>query len=658
MASGESSGLGMVGMREPRRDPSQRTKVIPNLTTSTRYKYVPLESQHHIRVICVSPGDGDEPLFCEIHHVDLDDDPSYEALSYVWGDPELVHRLEISGDQYICITTSLHQALRDLRLANIDDGTTTLWVDACCINQGDILEHNQQLSMMGTIYRNARSVVTYIGPEYDDSAEALNFAAKLDEYACLCPGHAKDIRMSRDLHKLPEIGLPAPKYFGWKALRRLFRRPWSSRVWIAQEFALNKNDEIVCGKISVPWSLLYRVIFHSRTEKLPSLVLHDPDDGDERDVRSGLHGGLEIINVELMAFLRSRTVVQDRGFTLGELLKRCHSLKSTDPRDMIFGLLGLATDSEQLQITADYGIPVSNVYIHTATRLLETSQGLELLSCVSDTKSVKLPSWVPDWSTFPGRSRIYDSLHHRAHGTTNSDIYIDVKTNHLILRGLLFDEVSTLTAELKSCPLFQKKGSSPSIWLREQLAILTSLSNPYPNGDSPTTALWRTLIANRTHNGVEATSEYENWWTCFRKICGLGDSFHLRYNLDIKEAESTARYNHTMRGSDYYVSLDDAGIQLGYQYVKAFGSVAQFRSLCITKKGYLGLVPEETRIGDRVAVFMGGHVPFVLRRADQDTEVRNETEYYKLIGESYVHGIMKGEAFEMDDVHVEKIRLV
>jgi hypothetical protein len=109
----------IIGKKEPRHDPTQcLTESCKGFkpAESTPYEYRPLETDHHIRLLHVYLGDGNEPLFCEIHHADLHDRPDYEALSYIWGDPVFEHRLNILPDQHFLITASLRDALSDLRL--------------------------------------------------------------------------------------------------------------------------------------------------------------------------------------------------------------------------------------------------------------------------------------------------------------------------------------------------------------------------------------------------------------------------------------------------------------------------------------------------------------------------------------------------------------
>ena len=68
------------------------------------------------------------------------------------------------------------------------------------------------------------------------------------------------------------------------------------------------------------------------------------------------------------------------------------------------------------------------------------------------------------------------------------------------------------------------------------------------------------------------------------------------------------------------------------------------RMLCITRNGYIGMVPKKTEIGDVVVVLNGAQVPFVLRPALSVVDGWVEGSY-QLVGECYVHGVMDGEAF-------------
>ena len=58
-----------------------------------------------------------------------------------------------------------------------------------------------------------------------------------------------------------------------------------------------------------------------------------------------------------------------------------------------------------------------------------------------------------------------------------------------------------------------------------------------------------------------------------------------------------------------------------------------------TNNGYLGLGHRSLELGDKVYILMGGDMPFVLRPFGGNT--------FGFGGESYVHGIMDGEALAL-----------
>ena len=57
--------------------------------------------------------------------------------------------------------------------------------------------------------------------------------------------------------------------------------------------------------------------------------------------------------------------------------------------------------------------------------------------------------------------------------------------------------------------------------------------------------------------------------------------------------------------------------------------------LCVSDRGYTGLVPNLVKLGDFFCFMQGATVPFILRRS-------LGSRYY-LIGECYLHSLMRGE---------------
>jgi hypothetical protein len=76
-----------------------------------------------------------------------------------------------------------------------------------------------------------------------------------------------------------------------------------------------------------------------------------------------------------------------------------------------------------------------------------------------------------------------------------------------------------------------------------------------------------------------------------------------------------------------------------WQTAAAFSNRLGNMAFCFTKKRFVGLVPDAAKVGDRICLLHGGRVPFVLRRQEKG---------FSLVGECYVHGLMKGEALKRE----------
>lgn len=187
-----------------------------------------LANSGDIRVLHLTAGERDTPLDGWLEHTRLDDDPDYEAISYEWGNPEKTRAITLRNDVVLPITEALYDALRDLRQDAAPE-PRVIWVDAICINQQDIEELQNQVSIMATIYRRAEQAVTYIGPERDNSTLAI---------AC-----ARDIYRYLEALKDSRLAIPALPPLSdrhWKAVKALTLRTWvSSPIMLPSEAPTN-----------------------------------------------------------------------------------------------------------------------------------------------------------------------------------------------------------------------------------------------------------------------------------------------------------------------------------------------------------------------------------------------------------------------------------
>lgn len=200
-------------------------------TDGQEYQFEPLTRENSIRVLYLSPGERDDPLSGRLFHTTLEAVSrhlvSYEALSYEWGSPNKICPFRLHTGHTIWITESLHDALRDLRLDYRSNQLRAIWADGICINQGDNQEVEQQVGIMGEVYRKATRVVTYTGPERDGSSMAIEFARYLYHYATSRRGEKSDPRL-HSTDQLEELGLPPISDPRWPALRTLLLRGWVS----------------------------------------------------------------------------------------------------------------------------------------------------------------------------------------------------------------------------------------------------------------------------------------------------------------------------------------------------------------------------------------------------------------------------------------------
>lgn len=70
----------------------------------------------------------------------IEENPRYDALSYMWGDPLVTRQITLDDDETFLVTVPLENALRHIRLQN---EIRYLWVDAVYINQSDIKERGR-----------------------------------------------------------------------------------------------------------------------------------------------------------------------------------------------------------------------------------------------------------------------------------------------------------------------------------------------------------------------------------------------------------------------------------------------------------------------------------------------------------------------------------
>jgi hypothetical protein len=177
---------------------------------------------------------------------------------------------------------------------------------------------------------------------------------------------------------------------------------------------------------------------------------------------------------------------------------------------------------------------------------------------------------------------------------------------------------------------------------------------PYPTSESALEVCWKTLTANHHHSGM---SDKEVWKTppdgppafmsfLSRNMEGNGPRF-------IKaEAAGPGKQ---MRSTSWITEIRD--VDPDFTPKRAPGSdifvtgAGVHRRIFWTKRGYLGLARNGIRDGDSVCLFPGAKVPFIIRGpVARHRQGGGWREFYHIVCEAYIHGIMKGEARYFNDV--------
>ncbi|KAK1830167.1 heterokaryon incompatibility protein-domain-containing protein [Podospora conica] len=329
----------------------------------------------------------DHPIHITLEVFRRDDCPEYETVSYTWGgeeDDSTLCRPVFVGPYWDVLpqTRNCWDMLRYLRPRR---GVRLVWIDAICINQSDPAERGLQVASMRSVYQQCSRVVIYLGADIAATPPTSDIVARMHP-----PRHGL-----HDFERVMSVGLDGHENM---ALPDILTRRYFSRLWVVQELLLSRAAVIpIAGRDF--WANNLTPIKYEDARKLANT----PDSDREgwswesstapwmRDLcRGSLHTEISFLDI-----LR--------------LTRRC---RATDPRDKIFGVLGLAepqTPSSSVSagqpllygsasgpITPDYRISARHAYIGIlAHTLLNHGVTDVLLGAAGLSAPLNHPSWLP-----------------------------------------------------------------------------------------------------------------------------------------------------------------------------------------------------------------------------------------------------------------------
>ncbi|KAJ9136559.1 hypothetical protein NKR23_g9735 [Pleurostoma richardsiae] len=294
----------------------------------------------------------------------------------------MLRELIFLNGQETRVTANLAAALRSLQ----GDSEQVFWIDAICINQEDIAERNSQVTLMHAIYSRADKVLAYVGEELGGDKEAADFICRLAR------GPASEVKQAlwADL----EPGSATTR--AMKSAAEFFRRPYWSRVWVQQEMVLARDLVFAWGAINIDLDTVERYL-HATMAVRPSE--HELD-LDSQLLIEDLFDSTTMFAYVLQFRYRPQTG-PDFKTSIVRLFDWGRSLKATDPRDVLYGMLGLFPEPEGTVVVPDYNKSVVDALVEFVSAVARRYGQLLVDGTGGIGRSLQIqpvlgwPSWVP-----------------------------------------------------------------------------------------------------------------------------------------------------------------------------------------------------------------------------------------------------------------------
>ncbi|KAH6866633.1 heterokaryon incompatibility protein-domain-containing protein, partial [Alternaria rosae] len=541
---------------------------------------------------------------------EVDEKPAYEALSYCWGDLNDQRQILCNGTTHL-VTASLYDALVRLRMTN---EVRIVWADALCIAQSDDEEKSSQVRRMDLIYLRAKRVVVWLGHVEDEHASNIR---RLFESLELVDGNPEDYDSNWRV-----AGAAFGASLPWHSLQVFFSNPWFRRMWCIQEFRLAAN-----------------LVYYWGTEELSKYTavrLASWEMSHKRDLRSAL------VTVTITYAWRMNGPLTSDKCRLLQALSTYRRWHATDPRDKVYGILGLTELGEQRSIIPiDYEKSAAEVFHDAATAIIRWTSDLAVFAHVHHDVDYdghpEYESWIRGGLS-PTSS---------AYGVYKFSAPHEITTKpcgrQLVVCGSVSGIVSCTTVllgERISDLSYVGLADSAKVQLDYPANVFLdywrqNVSQEAPVGSDLNPAMIsmaRTLTAGEVSYAFSYNEASEENVTEY--LQSFLNYIRLLYALSEHVTES---------GSiEYEFSRSEMGWKVFACLVsRCFHKWALFRA----KDGSYGLGPVCLREGDPIVVLEGAYTPVALRPRGEN---------YLLLGQVYKDEIMNGELIEEMEKGIRK----
>ena len=581
------------------------------------------------RLLVLLPSiDETSQLECQLRLASFNDHESYEARSYVWGEPKFTTRIKLDKLPFL-ITPRLEEALRYLRRF---DKPRVLWVDALCIEQGNNNERRYQVGLMRQIYSNCQSGLVWLGTDKGGVlSRAMTLLTKMEGCDIESLGYDGDPWESGFG---PQHAEPEPKILyhltqeDWDALKQILveNLVWK-RVWIMQEISLAPKVLLISDRRSLDWSVVESLLRMGRHHT--DAYHHHFSHGTPITITSSFSTAQVIKTQRELC----RQQANEAGSSLVDVLSRFRSTLATDPRDKVFGLLGLT--SNDLGISADYSKDIRAILTDVTTRLINHDENLDIIcqcqwpSFGSPERRPDLPSWVPDFTSPRQSDFLFAQRGIFGAGRARCSVPIQVDfSGNLLLTGYFISTIGSDKDKFQVLkPGYHGIWSGPAMYesIMDWWAKVAFTDIKYaPTGEDPFQAFWRTIAADCQGPGLKPMARLS-------EADIAADQAALQAIRDKIEQLHDTSYEDKMFGRNGLWNL---------RCYRMMNTMLEGWRFWLTASKHFSMIPISSHPGDILVVLDGAKVPIVLRPVPDD----EAGEKFQVIGGAYIHGLMDGEA--------------
>lgn len=550
-----------------------------------RHQYSSLdEADDEIRLVTIRRGAGSAAIVLDLHHTYLRENelaPSYEALSYTWGSAQDRVNVQI-GDNKDDILSVTKNLDVALHHLRLPDRPRVFWIDAICVDQDNLQERGHQVRRMADIYTRADRVVVWLGSGSLHTGSAMKALEMLS--------HNVQADWSLWITK-PAAGISG-----------------SEHHWADPEIALPYHEETIDGIQDLygrDWFQRLWVQQEIRLANNNAIVVCGHESITFTDLRQA---ALCLFNKTVLdskipkARLSHIWSMGDLGYTnLPGIISFTRPCQCSDPRDRIFAVLSFLQKYEKsLTITPDYRQTWQEVYQETTWRWIEHNSALDILTlCDGTSVAAGLPSWVPNFAS-PPKSYLLQTISTASARTSSNAIS---SGGALTLEGVHLATVQGLRAWQENEPIEDtiRRLAPPDVTAAPQTSECESALGIFCS----------TLNGNLFSRSYLPDDTNSPNFERFQDIVGqiLAPQFDVSH---LSETDRAELYN-------------------AEKYLRG-------RAFFMTDTGTMGLAPSTAHVGDRIVILLGARSAFLLRPSNA------LKGHFELVGESYIHGYMYGEA--------------